>query len=70
MVIYLAPPTVGDAVAEEPKLVGRQGMVFVNIPMDFDKPTAADFTAFTRLMQAFADRKVFVHCQRRGGGRG
>ena len=63
VVIYLAPPTVGDAVAEEHKLVGRQGMVFVNIPMDFDKPTAADFVAFTRVMQAFADRKVFVHCQ-------
>jgi protein tyrosine phosphatase (PTP) superfamily phosphohydrolase (DUF442 family) len=63
VVIYLAPPTVPDAVAEEPKIVGRQGLVFVNIPMDFGKPTAADFVAFTRTMQAFADRKVFVHCQ-------
>jgi protein tyrosine phosphatase (PTP) superfamily phosphohydrolase (DUF442 family) len=63
VVVYLAPPTVGDAVAEEHKLVGRQGLVFVNIPMDFDRPAAADFTAFTRVMQAFADRKVLVHCQ-------
>jgi protein tyrosine phosphatase (PTP) superfamily phosphohydrolase (DUF442 family) len=63
VVIYLAPPTVSDAVAEENKLVGRQGLVFVNIPMDFDGPAAADFTAFTRVMQAFADRKVYVHCQ-------
>jgi len=63
VVIYLAPPTVGDAVAEEPKIVGRQGLVFVNIPMDFSNPTAADFQAFTRVMQAFAGRKVLVHCQ-------
>lgn len=63
VVVYLAPPTVGDAVAEEPKVVGRQGMVFVNIPMDFERPTAADFASFTRVMQAFADRKVLVHCQ-------
>jgi protein tyrosine phosphatase (PTP) superfamily phosphohydrolase (DUF442 family) len=63
VVIYLAPPTVGDAVAEEPKIVGRQGLAFVNIPMDFARPTAADFQAFTRLMQAFEGRKVFVHCQ-------
>jgi protein tyrosine phosphatase (PTP) superfamily phosphohydrolase (DUF442 family) len=62
-VIYLAPPTVSDAIAEEPKIVGRQGLVFVNIPVEFDNPTAADFQSFTRVMQAFAGRKVFVHCQ-------
>lgn len=63
VVIYLAPPTVGDAVADEPKIVGRQGLVFVNIPMDFSRPNAGDFEAFTRVMQAFPGRKVFVHCQ-------
>jgi protein tyrosine phosphatase (PTP) superfamily phosphohydrolase (DUF442 family) len=63
VVIYLAPPTVMDAVAEEPKIVGRQGIVFVNIPMDFSNPTAADFDAFTKVMRAFEGRKVFVHCQ-------
>ena len=63
VVINLAPPTVGDAVADENKIVGRQGLVFVSIPMDFANPTAADFAAFTRTMHAFSDRKVFVHCQ-------
>jgi hypothetical protein len=52
-----------DAIAEEPKIVGRQGLVFVNIPIDFGKPTAADFEAFTRVMRAFEGRKLFVHCQ-------
>jgi protein tyrosine phosphatase (PTP) superfamily phosphohydrolase (DUF442 family) len=63
VVIYLAPPTVSDALADEPKIVGRQGLVFVNIPMDWNKPTAADFDAFTKVMRAFEGRKLFVHCQ-------
>lgn len=63
VVVYLAPPTVMDAIAEEPKVVGRQGIVFVNIPIDFAKPTAADFEAFTNVMRAFESRKVLVHCQ-------
>ena len=63
VVIYLAPPTVSDALADEPKIVGRQGLVFVNIPMDFSNPTAADFDAFTKVLRAFEGRKLFVHCQ-------
>ena len=62
-VVYLAPPTVGDALAEEPRIVGAQGIVFVNIPIAWEKPTAADFQHFTRVMTALAGRKVYVHCQ-------
>lgn len=62
-VIYLAPPTVQDAVREEPLIVARQGLAFVNIPVRFDNPTEADFEAFAAVLQAFPDRKVLVHCQ-------
>ena len=62
-VVYLAPPTVGDALADEHKVVGKQGLLFVNIPIVWEKPTAADFQAFTRIMQALEGRKVYVHCQ-------
>lgn len=62
-VVYLAPPTVPDAVADEARIVGRQGLLFVNLPIRFDRPTAADVQAFGALMQALADRKVLVHCQ-------
>ena len=62
-VVYLAPPTVGDALAEEPRIVGRQGLLYVNIPIVWEAPTAADFQSFTRVMQALAGRKVYVHCQ-------
>ena len=45
-VIYLAPPTVRDAIANESEILGQQGMAFVNIPIQFGKPTQADFEAF------------------------
>ena len=63
VVVYLAPPTVPDAVADEPRIVARQGLVFVNIPIDWERPTAGDFEAFTHVMKAFEARKVWVHCQ-------
>jgi protein tyrosine phosphatase (PTP) superfamily phosphohydrolase (DUF442 family) len=62
-VIYLAPPTVSDAVASEALVVGRQGLVFVNIPINFSKPTGADFMSFARVMDALDGRRVLVHCQ-------
>jgi protein tyrosine phosphatase (PTP) superfamily phosphohydrolase (DUF442 family) len=62
-VIYLAPPTVSDAVRDEALLVGRQGLVFVNVPIDFDRPTERDFEAFAGVLRGLAGRKVLVHCQ-------
>jgi len=62
-VIYLAPPTVGDAVREEPQIVEAQGLEYVNIPIVFDNPTEADFAAFAAAMKRFDGRKVLVHCQ-------
>jgi protein tyrosine phosphatase (PTP) superfamily phosphohydrolase (DUF442 family) len=66
-VIYLAPPTVPDAVADEARIVGRQGLVFVNLPIAFDAPTAADVSSFNALLQALlpalGERKLLVHCQ-------
>lgn len=62
-VIYLAPPTVSDAVRDEPLIVGRQGLVFVNLPIDFDRPSARDADTFAAVLGALAGRKVLVHCQ-------
>ena len=62
-VVYLAPPTVGDAVREEPLIVGRQGLAFVNLPIDFHAPTERDYEAFAGILRALADRRVLVHCQ-------
>lgn len=62
-VIYLAPPTVHDAVRDEQLIVTRQGLAFINIPIRFDHPTEADFATFAAVLGALADRKVLVHCQ-------
>lgn len=62
-VIYLAPPTVRDAVASEPEILRNQGLAFVNIPIQWTKPTEADFQAFVEAMRRFRGQKVLVHCQ-------
>ena len=62
-VIYLAPPTVSDAVRDEALIVGKQGLVFVNIPIKFDSPAEKGFEAFTSVLSALSARKVLVHCQ-------
>ena len=62
-VVYLAPPTVSDAVRDEARIVGGQGLVFVNIPIVFDNPAQRDFEAFAAVMKALDGRKVLVHCQ-------
>jgi protein tyrosine phosphatase (PTP) superfamily phosphohydrolase (DUF442 family) len=62
-VIYLAPLTVSDAVRDEPLIVSRQGLVFINIPIRFDQPTEADFDTFAAALRGLGERKVLVHCQ-------
>jgi protein tyrosine phosphatase (PTP) superfamily phosphohydrolase (DUF442 family) len=62
-VIYLAPPTVQDAVRDEAAIVEGQGLAYVNIPIKFNEPTEQDYEAFAAAMAAFSSRKVLVHCQ-------
>jgi putative ABC transport system substrate-binding protein len=62
-VIYLAPPTVHDAVQDEPVILNRQSIAFVNIPIEFERPTEADYETFAQQMKKLGDRKLLVHCQ-------
>ena len=61
-VINLALPTSDNALANEGSVVTGLGMSYVHIPVDFKAPTSRDFRAFCRVMEAFIDRSVFVHC--------
>ena len=63
LVVNLAPPTTPDAVAEEGRLVAATGAAYVNIPVNWQQPTAADFDLFSAVMQGASDKKVLVHCQ-------
>lgn len=62
-VIYLAPPTVPDAVRDEAAIVERQGLSYINIPIKFNNPTEADFESFVAALAQVGNRKVLVHCQ-------
>jgi len=62
-VVYLAPPTVSDAVRDEAYIVGRQELVFVDIPIRFDHPTEQDYETFAGVLDSLGARKVLVHCQ-------
>ncbi len=62
-VIYLAPLSVGDAVPEEPRILARQQIEFIHIPIVFNQPSSADFDQFSTAMTRLADKNVLVHCQ-------
>src|SRR4051812_49728222 len=61
-VINLALPTSDNALANEGSVVTGLDMSYVHIPVDFTLPTAQDFRAFCRVMEAFDGRPLFVHC--------
>ena len=37
-------------------------MLYHHIPVDWDNPTASDFSAFEAVMQALPAGKTFIHC--------
>jgi len=61
-VINLALPTSDNALAHEGSIVAGLGMSYVHIPVDFKAPASTDFHAFCRVMAAFDNKRVFVHC--------
>ena len=63
LVVNLAPPQSHGSIREEGGIVGAKGVAYVNIPVDFGKPTAEDFRLFSEVMKAAREKKVYVHCQ-------
>lgn len=64
-VLYLAPSSVGDAVADEAEIVRGQGLSFAHIPVDIARPTLEDYQAFESQVSDWRARqlKLLVHCQ-------
>ena len=63
ILINLAPPQSHGSIANEGGIVAAKGVTYVNIPVDFMRPTPEDFRLFAEVMKAGAGRNVFVHCQ-------
>jgi protein tyrosine phosphatase (PTP) superfamily phosphohydrolase (DUF442 family) len=61
-IINLAPHDNARALPDEAASVTRLGMGYTNIPVDFARPTAADFAVFCAVMQEFRQFPVHVHC--------
>jgi protein tyrosine phosphatase (PTP) superfamily phosphohydrolase (DUF442 family) len=61
-IINLALPTSDNAIPDEENIVTSLGMAYYPIPVDFQAPQDQDLEMFCQLMQAYADRKLFVHC--------
>jgi len=62
VVINLALADSDHAIPEEGSIVTALGMRFVHIPVDFGAPTVADLKEFIGVMEAFAGRRIWVHC--------
>ena len=43
--------------------LAERGIKWINIPVEWQQPTVADFEEFTAAMQDSAGKKVFVQCQ-------
>jgi protein tyrosine phosphatase (PTP) superfamily phosphohydrolase (DUF442 family) len=61
-VVNLALPTSTNAQPDEAEIVTQQGMQYIHIPVDWEKPQVADALKFFDVMAANHHKQVFVHC--------
>jgi protein tyrosine phosphatase (PTP) superfamily phosphohydrolase (DUF442 family) len=61
-IINLALPESSNALPDEKQIVENQGMQYIHIPVVWENPTLENVTEFFRVMEAIADKQVFVHC--------
>ena len=62
VVINLALPTSSNALPGEAELITGQGMIYVQIPVEWESPKPEQFIQFVNVLNAFAGKKVWVHC--------
>ena len=63
VIINLAPPTVQDALPGEEALVKALSIEYINIPVDWSRPTEENLVKFMDIMDTFQDKTIFVHCE-------
>ena len=62
VVVNLALPTSSNALPGEAELITRQGVAYIQIPVEWEHPKPEQFSQFVGVLNAFAGRKVWVHC--------
>lgn len=63
VIINLAPADAYGAIPDEAYYVTRNGLTYLNIPVDWKKPDKQDFYRFSSFLQQARTQKVYVHCQ-------
>lgn len=61
-VINLALPSSDGAVPDEGARLAAQGITYLQIPVQWDHPRAAQFLLFAQVLWAMRDEPVLVHC--------
>ncbi|MEM6535847.1 MAG: protein tyrosine phosphatase family protein [Pseudomonadota bacterium] len=61
-VINLLPHNHENALPDQQTLMGKLGLAYIYIPVDFKSPQEDEFDAFCNAMDAEAGKKVWVHC--------
>ena len=61
-IVNLGLHTSEKALPDEAVSVGRLGMTYIHIPVDFQNPTDQDFEQFCSVMKRLNDVPIHVHC--------
>ena len=61
-IVNLGLHTSEKALPDEAASVGRLGMTYTHIPVDFQNPTEQDFERFCSVMQRLNDVPIHLHC--------
>ncbi len=62
VVVNLAPPTSSNALPGEAEMVTREGMAYVQIPVEWAHPEPEQFAQFVGVLKTFRGRTVWLHC--------
>ncbi len=62
-IIYLALTTNITAIQKEDELALKNGMDFLHVAVDFERPSLRNFELFAAILNSSADQKTLVHCQ-------
>jgi protein tyrosine phosphatase (PTP) superfamily phosphohydrolase (DUF442 family) len=62
VVVNLALPTSPNALPGEAELITRQGLAYIQIPVEWEHPKPEQFAQFVGVLKAFPGRKFWVYC--------
>jgi protein tyrosine phosphatase (PTP) superfamily phosphohydrolase (DUF442 family) len=62
VVINLALPTSSNALLGEADFVTRNGIAYIHIPVEWERPELHQLVQFFDILKTFEGRKVWVHC--------